>query len=158
MRSPVPAHSSFVDPPGNIFGVNLCADATIRPYFFCLSFFYSFWMFSFCYSLLFLLSFSISSYSSLLISSCSSRRAILCLLILLLLHFKLFVVLKTCILIIYVHISIILRGFSKGPSLFYLLILLYCTIFFLFLFFSSYNLTVCCITDMHMKHTLSKGT
>jgi hypothetical protein len=41
-------------------------------------------------------------------------------------------------LMIYVHISVILRGFSKGPSLFYLLILLYCTLFFLFLFFSSY--------------------
>ena len=57
---------------------------------------------------------------------------------LLLLYFKLFVDLQTCILMIYVHISVILRGFSKGPSLFYLLILLYCTLFFLFLFFSSY--------------------
>ncbi len=35
-------------------------------------FFYSFWIFSFCYSLIFLLSFSISSYSALLISSYSS--------------------------------------------------------------------------------------
>jgi hypothetical protein len=64
--------------------------------------------------------------------------AILRLLFLLLLYFKLFVDLQTCILMIYVHISVILRGFSKGPSLFYLLILLYCTLFFLFLFFSSY--------------------
>jgi hypothetical protein len=47
---------------------------------------------------------------------------------------------------VYVHISVILRGFKKGRSFFYLLILLYCTIFFLFLFFSSYNLTVCCNT------------
>ncbi len=37
-----------------------------------LPFFYSFWIFSFCYTLLFLLSFSISSYSSLLILSFSS--------------------------------------------------------------------------------------
>ncbi len=51
----------------------------MRPYaliFSVFSFFYSFWIFSFCYSLLFLLSFSISSYSSLLpsllISSYSS--------------------------------------------------------------------------------------
>ncbi len=51
--------------------------------------------------------------------------AILRLLFLLLLYFKLFVDLQTCMLIIYVHISVILRGFSKGPSLFYLLILLY---------------------------------
>jgi hypothetical protein len=64
--------------------------------------------------------------------------AILRLLFLLLLYFKLFVDLQTCILMIYVHLSVILRGFSKGPSLFYLLILLYCTLFFLFLFFSSY--------------------
>ena len=71
--------------------------------------------------------YSSSSYSSLLISSYSSRRAILRLLILLLLYFKLFIVLQTCIIIIYVHISIILRGFSKGPSFFYLLILLFCT-------------------------------
>jgi hypothetical protein len=62
----------------------------------------------------------------------------LSLLILLLLYFKLFVDLQTCILMIYVHISVILRVFSKGPSLFYLLILFYCTMFFLFLFFSSY--------------------
>ncbi len=53
--------------------------------------------------------------------------AILRLLFLLLLYLKLFVDLQTCILMIYVHISVILRGFSKGPSLFYLLILLYCT-------------------------------
>ncbi len=42
----------------------------MRPYALIFSFFfffYSFWIFSFCYSLLFLLSFSISSYSSLLI-------------------------------------------------------------------------------------------
>ncbi len=96
-------------------------------YFFPVFLFFSFWIFFFCVSLLFLLSFSISSYSSLLISSYSSRRAILRLLILLLLYFKLFIVLQTCILIIYVHISIILRGFSKGPNFFYLLILLYCT-------------------------------
>ena len=80
--------------------------------------FFSFWIFSFRYSLLFLLSFSISSYSSLLISSYSSLRAMLSLFILLLLYFQLFVALHTCILIIYVHIYVILRGFSKGPSLF----------------------------------------
>jgi hypothetical protein len=46
------------------------------PYFFWVFLFYSFWIFSFYYSLPFLLSFSISSYSysSLLISSYSSRR------------------------------------------------------------------------------------
>jgi hypothetical protein len=66
---PRPAHRSFADPSGNIFGVKLCTDATIRPNFFVFFFFYSFWIFSFCYSLLFLLSFSISSYSSLLFSN-----------------------------------------------------------------------------------------
>ncbi len=51
MRSPAtrPAHCSFADPSGNIFGVKLCTDATIRPNFFGFSFFL------------------ISSYSSLLI-------------------------------------------------------------------------------------------
>jgi hypothetical protein len=76
-------------------------------------FFFSFWIFSFNYSLLFLLSFSFSSYSSLLISSYSSRRAILHLLILLLLYFKLFVVLHTCILTIYLHIYVISEGFFE---------------------------------------------
>jgi hypothetical protein len=79
-------------------------------------------------------------------------------LLFLLLYFKLFVDLQTCILMIYVHISVILRGFSKGPSLFYLLILLYCTLFFPFLFFSSYIETVCCFTDMHIKHTMGRST
>ena len=85
----------------------------VRPYalIFSVFIFFSFWIFSFRYSLLFLLSFSISSYSSLLISFYSFRRAILRLLILLLLYFQLFVALHTCILIIYVHISVILRGF-----------------------------------------------
>jgi hypothetical protein len=132
---PRPAHRSFADPSGNILGSKAYTGATIRTNFFRF-FFFSFWIFSFCYSLLFLLSFSISSYSSLLISSYSSRRAILHLLILLLLYFKLFVVLHTCILTIYLHIYVILRDFSKRPSLFYLLIRLFCTIFFLFLFFS----------------------
>ena len=51
----------------------------MRPYALIFSvcyFFYSFWIFSFCYSLLFLLSFSISSYSSLLISSYSSLQVL----------------------------------------------------------------------------------
>jgi hypothetical protein len=42
--------------------------------------------------------------------------AILRLLFLLLLYFKLFVDLQTCIFMIYVHISVILRGFSKGAK------------------------------------------
>jgi hypothetical protein len=152
MRSPAPrpAHRSFADHSINIY-VLVRPDALIFSVFL----FYSFWIFSFSYSLLFLLSFSISSYPSLLISSYSSHRcysssSYSSLLILLFLYFKLFVVLQTCILMIhistvFVHISVILRGFSKRPSLFNLLILLYCIIFFLFLvFFSSYNLTVCC--------------
>jgi hypothetical protein len=65
---PRPTHRSFADPSCNIFGVKLCTDATIRPYFLrFFLFFFSFWIFSFCCSLLFLLSFSISSYSFLLI-------------------------------------------------------------------------------------------
>jgi hypothetical protein len=79
----------------------------VRPYalIFLVFLFFSFWIFSFRYSLLFLLSFSISSYSFLLISFYSFRRAILCLLILLLLYFQLIVALHTCILIIYVHVG-----------------------------------------------------
>ncbi len=66
---PRPAHRSFTDPSSNIFEVKLCTDATRRPNFFGFSFFYSFRIFSVCYSLLFRLSFSFSfsSYSSLLI-------------------------------------------------------------------------------------------
>ncbi len=69
MMSPVPhpADYSFAGPSGNILGSNY---VPMRPYaliFSVFSFFYSFWIFSFCYSLLFLLSFSIYSYSSLLI-------------------------------------------------------------------------------------------
>ncbi len=154
MRSPAPspAHRSFADPSGNILRSKVYTGATIRTNFF--RFFFSLVFGSFLFVILF---FFFSPNQFLLILLFLSLL-ILRLLILLLLYFKLFVVLQTCILIIYVYISVVLRGFSKGPSLFYLLILLYCTIFFLFLFFSSYNLTVCCITDMHMKHTLSKGT
>ncbi len=64
---PRPAHRSFADPPAIFLGSNY---VPMRPYALIFSFFfffYSFWIFSFCYSLLFLLSFSISSYSSLLI-------------------------------------------------------------------------------------------
>jgi hypothetical protein len=82
----------------------------VRPYalIFSVFLFFSFWIFSFRYFLLFLPSFS------LFFSSYSSRRAILRLLILLLLYFKLFVVLQTCIIII-VHISVILR-FLEGAK------------------------------------------
>ncbi len=92
-----PTHRSFADPSGNILGSKLYTGAAIRTNFFSVYLFFSFWISSFCYSLLFLLSFSISSYSSLLLSSQSSHWAILRLLILLLLYFKLFVVLQTCI-------------------------------------------------------------
>ncbi len=155
--APLPAHRSFADPSGNIFWGQKYIP--VRPY--ALIFFVFFSLVFGSYSLLFLLSFSISSYSSLLISSYYSRRAILRLLILLLLYFKLFVVLQTCILIICIctHIRHS-EGFSEGakPFLSSYSSLLYYIIFFIFLFFSSYNLTVYCITDLHMKHTLSKGT
>jgi hypothetical protein len=83
-----------------------CTGATIRPNFFLFfPFSYSFWILSFCYSLLFLLFLSLLS---LLVG------VILCFLIILLLYFKLFVVLHVNDL----HKSVILRGFSRGPSLF----------------------------------------
>jgi hypothetical protein len=140
MRSTCPriANRSFANPSSNILGSKLCTGATIRPIYFW--FFFSIVFGSFLFIILFpfyspfqfLL---ILLFLSLLI--CTSRRCILRLLFLLLLYFKLFVDLQTFILMIYAHISV-MRGFSKGPSLFYLLILLYCTLFFLFLFFSSY--------------------
>jgi hypothetical protein len=138
-----PASPIAADSYGNILGSKLCTGATIRPIFFGFLF-YCFWILSFHYSLPFLLSFSISFYSPLLISSYSSRLGtILRLLFLLLLYFKLFVDLQTCILMIYhmysiVHISVIRGVFRRGQKPVYLLILLYCTMFFLFLFFSSY--------------------
>ena len=103
------------------FGVKSIYRCDHTHYFFSVFLFFSFWIFFFCVSLLFLLSFSISSYSS-LISSYSSRRAILRLLILLLLYFKLFIVLQTCIIIIFLFFSTVLH----------------------------FILPVCCITDMHM--------
>jgi hypothetical protein len=51
---PRPAHRSFADPSDNIFGVNLCADATIRPNSFV--FFFFLWFLD-----LFFLLFSFSS-------------------------------------------------------------------------------------------------
>ncbi len=63
---PSPAHRSFADPSSNILRSKLCTGAAIRPNFFGFSFF-CFWIFSFCYSLLFLLSFLFYSNSSLLI-------------------------------------------------------------------------------------------
>ncbi len=157
LRAPLPAHRSFAVSyltPKNIlnlsnlgrprqgpFSFHRNTEANIMyrcyhtPYFFLVFVFYCFWIFSIYYSLPFLLSFSISSYSCLLILLFLSLLillvgAILRLPFLLLLYFKLFVDLQTCILMIYVHISVILMGFLKGPSLFYLLILLYCTLFF----------------------------
>jgi hypothetical protein len=57
---PPSSHCSFADPSGNNLGSKLCTCSTIRPNFFLVfPFFYSFWIFSFYYSLLFLLSFSI---------------------------------------------------------------------------------------------------
>jgi hypothetical protein len=61
---PRPAHRSFADSSSNMLGSKLCTGATIRPNFFGFSFF---WIFSFCYSLLFLISFLFYSYSFLLI-------------------------------------------------------------------------------------------
>jgi hypothetical protein len=85
---PCPIHHSFADPLGNILG-SKCTGATIRPNFF---------DFSFCISTLFLLSFLISSYSSLLILLFLPLLILLigtmlCLHILIFLYFKLFVVL-----------------------------------------------------------------
>jgi len=116
----------------------LCTGATIRPNFFW--FFFSIVFGSFLFIILFPF---YSPFQFLLILLFLSLLillvgVILRLPFLLLLYFKLFVNLQTCILMIYVHISVILMGFSKRPSPFYLLILLYCTLFFLFLFFSSY--------------------
>ena len=67
MRSLGPAHRSFADPSRNILGSKLCAGATVRPNFFGFSFFYIGLDLFFCYFVLFLPSFLISSYSSLLI-------------------------------------------------------------------------------------------
>ncbi len=85
---PCPTHHSFADPFGNILGSE-CTGATIRPNFF---------DFSFCISTLFLLSFLISSYSSLLNLLFLPLLILLigtmlCLHILIFLYFKLFVVL-----------------------------------------------------------------
>ncbi len=98
MRSPAPRPDrSFADPSGNCFGVIIIYRCDHTPQFFSdFSFFFCFWIFPFGYSLLFLLSFSISSYSSLLILLFLSLLillvgAIICLFTLLLLYFKLLI-------------------------------------------------------------------
>jgi hypothetical protein len=70
MRSPAPPPhiaASLILPALFWVKIKLCTGATIHPNFFRFFFSIVFGSFSFCYSLLFLLSFSISSYSSLLI-------------------------------------------------------------------------------------------
>ncbi len=116
MRSPAPAPpiAASLILPAIFLGSQLCTGA---PYFFLFfSFFNSFWIFSFCSSLLFLLSFSTSSYSfvfSLLILLVST--------ILRLLILFSYILIGCCITDMHIneiHISVILRGFSRGPSLF----------------------------------------
>jgi hypothetical protein len=67
--SPAPPIAASLILPAIFLGNNY---VSVRPHFLVFSFFNSFWIFSFCNSLLFFLSFSISSYSSLLFSSYSS--------------------------------------------------------------------------------------
>ncbi len=125
MRSPAPrpAQRSFADPSGNILG----SKATVRPYallfsvFLFFSFFSPFVILFFFFSpfqfLLILLFLSTKYVLCVLIPSYYSRRAILRLLILLLLYFKQFVVLQTCILIICIctHIRHS-EGFTEGAK------------------------------------------
>jgi hypothetical protein len=112
MRSPVPrpAHRSFADPSGNIFGVKLCTDVTIRPNF--SSFFYFSIVFvSFRFVILFFF-FSPSFYPSLLLLILLFLSllillvgAILRLLILLFLYFDCLFYRHACILMIYTYPS-----------------------------------------------------
>ncbi len=104
MKCEVPCHrppiAASLILPAIFWGQNYSmTGATIRPNFSVFPFF-CFWIFSFCYSLLFLISFIFYSYSSLLILLFLSLLnllvgTILCFLILLFLNFKLFVVLQT---------------------------------------------------------------
>jgi hypothetical protein len=96
-----PAHRSFADPSRNILGSKLCAGATARPNFFGFFLFLSVWIFACCYSLLFLPSF-LNSY----ILNCLS----------LLIFFSSYIL--NCLLYCRHDISVILGGFSRGPSLF----------------------------------------
>ncbi len=100
-----PTHRSFADPCCNIFGVKLCTNATIRPYF--LRFFlFSIVFGSFLFVILF---FFFSPFQFLLILLVG---AILRLLILLFLHFNCFCIRD--MIINDIHISVILRDFSWG--------------------------------------------
>jgi hypothetical protein len=82
--------------------------------------FFIVWIFNFCYSLLFIPSFLISSYSSLLILLFLSLLFLLvgatCILRLLI-FFSSYIL--NCLLYCRHNISVILRGFSRGPSLFW---------------------------------------
>ncbi len=104
---PWPAHRSFADPYRNILGSKLCAGATIRPNF-CrfFLFLYRFWIFSFCYSLLFIFLLFISFYPSLLISSLP---------FFVFLFFSSYIL--NCLLYYRHEISVILMGFLRGSSL-----------------------------------------
>jgi hypothetical protein len=73
--APRPAHRSFADTfPAIFWGQNYVSVPPYALIFFGFPFLYSFWICSFCYSLLFNLFLLISSYPSLLTSSYSSRR------------------------------------------------------------------------------------
>ena len=140
---PFPTHRSVAESFGNILG-SKCIGATIRPNFsrfflFCIAF----------VSFLFLLSFLISSYSSLLILLFLPLLillvgAILRLLILLFLYFKLFVVLQTCILMIYTYPSFswVFRGGQAFFDLFgvnFFVSSFFIVFYLFFLLFSSYS-------------------
>jgi hypothetical protein len=151
MRSPAPrppiAASLII--PSIFWGQNY---VLVRPYALIFSgfLFYRFWIFSFSYFLPFLLSFSTSSYPSLLISSYSSHRCYSSSSYSSPLIFQTVCCITDMhineIFTVFVHISVILRGFSKRPILFLFSYssLLYYILPFLSVFFSSYNLIVCC--------------
>jgi hypothetical protein len=144
--APCPAHRSFADPSGNILGSILCTGATICPNFFRFSFFYSFFIFSFCYSLLIFPSFlflfmhiflSFSSYlfffflfftyySSSSYSSFLVFEFVYCVTDMHINYINVFQFLrnrclwkKIFIFKLAKHISVILRGYLRGPGLFW---------------------------------------
>jgi hypothetical protein len=116
MQTAPPAHRSSADPSRNILGQNY---VPVRHYALIFSVFPFFivWIFNFCYSLLFIPSFLISSYSSLLILLFLSLLFLLvgatCILRLLI-FFSSYIL--NCLLYCRHNISVILRGFSRGAK------------------------------------------
>ncbi len=175
MSSPAPRPDrTFADPSGNHFGVKIIYRCDAPAFFFDFSFFLlfldlSFWLFSSFSSLL-----SISSYSSLLILLFLSLLillvdAILCLLSLLLLYFKLLIYTYRSFWGVFrggIRLFWSIWGATIRPNFFRFIFIFFSSYIFIFFTtvlyssssYSSLLIFKLIVKYMHIKHTLGKDT